>query len=146
MNKRLTSYCCAVLDNDMLWVVMNMLSFVCFLLIVCWNLYMQGVEIYIFSMNVVLIVCWNLCIPCDKNWHLHIVWLFRWIWGWIWTQNVGCHCIIVIKHRLLCFVMLMHGLACIDYNPQLSCSQPDGPKWMHAHPCINFHKAQATHV
>ncbi len=29
--------------------------------------------------------------------------------GWIWTQNVGCHCIIVIKHGLLCFVALMHG-------------------------------------
>ncbi len=28
-----------------------------------------------------------------------------------------CHCIIVIKHGLLCFVTLMHGWACIDEGP-----------------------------
>ncbi len=105
--------------------------------------------------------CWNLHIQCEcsahgllkfkripygKNWNLHIAWLFRWIWGWIWTQNVGCHCIIVIKHRLLCFVTLMHGWACIDYGPQLASEQLDGPLWMHALPYINFHKTKATHV
>ncbi len=91
----------------MIWVVINMLSFVSFLLMVCWNLHMKGVEIYTFSVNLMLMVCWNLCIPYGKNWNLHIAWLFRWIW----TQNVGCHCIIVIKHGLMCFVMLMHGWA-----------------------------------
>ncbi len=101
-----------ILYNDMLWIVMNMLCFVSFLLMVCWNLHMPGVEIYTFSVNVVLMVCWNLCIPHGKNWNLHITWLFRWIW----TQNVGCHCIIVIKHGLLCFVTLMYGWACIDYG------------------------------
>ncbi len=63
--------------NDMLWVVMNMLCFVSFLLMVCWNLHMPGVEIYIFSVNLVLMVCWNLCIPYNKNWNLHIAWF----WG-----------------------------------------------------------------
>ncbi len=71
-----------VLYNDMLWVVMNMLCFVSFLLMVCWNLHMPDVEIYTFSVNVVLMVCWNLCIPAyGKNWNLHIALLFRWIWG-----------------------------------------------------------------
>ncbi len=106
-----------LLYNDMLCVVMNMLCFVSFLLMICWNLHMSGVEIYTFSVNVVLMVCWNLCIPYGKNWNLHIAWLFRWIW----TQNVVCHCIIVIKHGLLCFVSLMHGWACIDYVLQQAC-------------------------
>ncbi len=35
------------------------------------------------------------------------------------NTKCGCHFIIVIKHGLLCFVMLMHGWACIDYGPQL---------------------------
>ncbi len=105
---------------------MNILCFVSFVLMVCWNLHLPGVEIYTFSVNVVLMVCWNLCIPAyGKKWNLHIALLFRWILGWIWTQNVGCHCIVVIKHGLLCFVMLMHGWACIDYGPQLTCGQLD---------------------
>ncbi len=96
---------CTLLYNDMLWVVMNMLCFVSFLLMVCWNLHMPGVEIYTSSVNVVLMVCWNLCIPAyGKNWNLHIAWLFSLNLVWIWTQNLGCHCIIVIKHGLLCFV------------------------------------------
>ncbi len=33
------------LYNDMRWVVMNMLCFVNFLLMVCWNLHMLDVEI-----------------------------------------------------------------------------------------------------
>ncbi len=66
-----------LLYNDMLWVVMNMLCFVSFLLTVCWNLHMPGVEIYTFSVNLVLMICWNLCIPYGKNWNLHIAWLFR---------------------------------------------------------------------
>ncbi len=81
-----------LLYNDMLWVVMNMLCFVSFL----------------------LMVCWNLCIPYGKNWNLHIAWLFRWILGEFRQKNAGCHCIIVIKHGLLCFVTLMYGCACID--------------------------------
>ncbi len=44
----------------------------------------------------------------------------------------------------LCFVTLMHGWACIDYGPQLAAGQLDRPLSMHAHPCINFHKKQAT--
>ncbi len=45
------------LNNDMLQVVMNMLCFVSFLLMFCWNLHMPGVEIYTFSVNLVLMVC-----------------------------------------------------------------------------------------
>ncbi len=57
-----------VLYTEILWIVMNMLSFVSFLLMVCWNLHMPGVEIYTFSVNVVLMVYWNLCIPAyGKN-------------------------------------------------------------------------------
>ncbi len=52
----------------------------------------------------------------------------------------------VIKHGLLCFVTLMHGWACIDYGPYLAAGQLDGASSMHAHPCINFHKTQATQV
>ncbi len=91
-----------LLYNDMLWVVMNMLCFVSFLIMICWNLHMPVVEIYTSSVNVVLMVYWNLCIPAyGKNWNLHIAWLFSLNLVWIWTQNVGCHCIIVIKHGLL---------------------------------------------
>ncbi len=76
-----TVCCMILLYNDTLWVVMNMLCFVSFLFMVCWNLNMPRVEIYTFSVNLVLMVCWNLCIPYGKNWNLHIAWLFRWIWG-----------------------------------------------------------------
>ncbi len=44
----------------MLWVVMNVLGFVRFGLMVCWNLHMPGVEIYTFSVNIVLMIYWNL--------------------------------------------------------------------------------------
>ncbi len=129
--------------NDMLGVVMNMLCFVSFLLMVCWNLHMPGIEIYIVSMNLVLLmVCWNICIPYRKNWNLHIAWLFRWInlW-WIWTQNVGCHCIIVFKHGLLCFETLMHGWACIDYGPQLDCGHLDAlTSTKHRQPMFNYYR------
>ncbi len=144
-----------ILYNDMLWVVMNMLCFVSFLHMVCWNLHMPGVEIYTSSVNVVLMVCWNLCIPAfGKNWNLHIAWLFSLNLVWIWTQNVGCHCIIVIKHGLLCFVTLMHGWACIDYGPQLACGKLDGPSSFmpthaltftkHRHPMFNYYSTVMT--
>ncbi len=42
---------------------MNILCFVSFKLMVCWNLHMPGVEIYTFSVNVVLMIGWNLHMP-----------------------------------------------------------------------------------
>ncbi len=42
----------------MLEVEMNVL---CFVLIVCWNQHMASIEMYIFSVDVVLITCWNIC-------------------------------------------------------------------------------------
>ncbi len=41
----------------MLGVVMNVL---CFVLMVCWNQHMASIEMYIFSVDVVLITCWNI--------------------------------------------------------------------------------------
>ncbi len=51
---------CDRLCNDILWVVMNMLCFVSFVHMICWNLHMPGIEIYRFSVNLVLMVCWNI--------------------------------------------------------------------------------------
>ncbi len=42
----------------MLGVVMNVLYFV---LMVCWNQHMASMEMYIFSVDMVLITCWNIC-------------------------------------------------------------------------------------
>ncbi len=32
----------------------------CFVLIVCWNQHMAGIEMYIFRVNAVIITCWNI--------------------------------------------------------------------------------------
>ncbi len=68
--------------------------------------------------------CWNLHIQRECSAHGLLKSMHTSIWqelksthrmiiyvnlGWIWTQNVGCRCIIVIKHGLLCFVTLMHA-------------------------------------
>ncbi len=60
----------SISPNDMLSV--NRLYFVSIVLLVGWNLHMPGVEMYTFSVNVVLMACTNLHIPHGKNWHLYI--------------------------------------------------------------------------
>ncbi len=47
----------------MLGVVMNVL---CYVLMVCWNQHMASIEMYIFSVDVVLITCWNI--------RMHLFW------------------------------------------------------------------------
>ncbi len=85
--------------------------------------------------------CWNLHIQCECSVHgllksMHTLWqelksthhmIIKVNLGWIWTQNVGCHCIIVIKH----------GLQPVDSLTGLRQCMPT-----HA----LFHKTQATHV
>ncbi len=49
-----------------LGVVMNVLRFV---LMVCWNQHMASIEMYIFSVDVVLITCWNICMTVILGGH-----------------------------------------------------------------------------
>ncbi len=129
----------------MLWVVLNILCFVSL-----WKisyLFIHGLLKSTYDR------CWNLHIQCEYSAHpllkyVHTIWqelksthrmIIEMNLGWIWTQNVGCPCIIVIKHGLLSFVTLMHGWACIDYSPARSMPTHALTFTKHRQPMFNYY-------